>query len=170
MARPKLKPNIDPTQLVTNPFSLSDNFTIKARAIDTSNEIISKQDLESGVSITQKARVTSSFVAERESFTKLFINSSRRIHMMQLPPRALSLFLFIAYELTTGVDWLWINKGRYMDESEMSLNTYKEAIKDLVRENVITPTVFLDTYWINPLLFFAGNRLKKYPDAVVEEY
>lgn len=168
MARPKIKPNIDPTQLVTNPFSLQDDFIIRARGVKTSYETISKQELDNAT-FTQKAKVQASYLAEREEYSKVYTHCKKREYVMSMPPRAHSLFLFIMYELVVGQDWLWLNKDRYMGESEISLNTYKAALLDLVKYNVITPTIYVDTYWINPKFFFSGNRLKKYPDAVIEE-
>ena len=85
---------------------------------------------------------------------------------MALSSRARDLFLWITYELDSGKDFLWINKVRYMKECTVSLNTYKESILDLTTAGVITPTVYHDTYWINPLFFFNGDRIKKYQDKL----
>jgi hypothetical protein len=168
MARTAIKPNINPKLLTTNPFSLNSDFIIKTRGVETSQEIISKKDLTDGIILKKPSVVFSAFFAERETHSKLYTTSCHRKRIMALPPRAMSLFLFITYELETGVDWLWINKDRYLDESMTNIVTYKSAIEDLTRYGVITPTIYQDTYWINPMLIFAGNRMKKYPNRVIE--
>jgi len=168
MARPKKKPNIDASKLTTNPFALNPDFIIKAHDVETSTAIIATKDLSDGVITKSPSFLKSTFLAERDTFTKVYSASSHRKRIMSLTPRALSLFMFITYELDAGIDWIWINKERYLVESNTSLNTYKSAIEDLLRYGVITPTMYFDTYWINPMLIFAGNRLKKYPDNIQE--
>jgi len=169
MARTKVKPNIDPNKLTTNPFSLNPHFIVKARGVEITHEVISKDDLLSGVTLKEPSKIRSAYLTEREQFSKVYTTACHRKRVLALPPKALSLFLFITYELEIGVDWLWINRDRYMKESNTSLNTYKSALESLLRYGIITPTMYKDTYWINPMLIYAGNRLKKYPNTVIEE-
>ena len=168
MARPKIKPNIDPKKLTTNPFSLNPDFIIKAHDVETSQEVIATKDLSDGIITKSPSLLKSTYLAEREQFTKVYSTACHRKRILAIPPRALSLFLFITYELENGIDWIWINKERYLAESNTSINTYKSAIEDLLRYGIVTPTMYVDTYWINPMLIFAGNRLKKYPDNIQE--
>ncbi len=44
-----------------------------------------------------------------------------------------------------------------------SENTYKAGIDELVRYGFVVNTVLKSVYWINPAVFFCGNRLNKYP-------
>lgn len=87
---------------------------------------------------------------------------------MGCTPKAKDLCWFIIYELNSQQDWLWINKERYMKESHVSLNTYKAAVLELDRYGILQPTVYKDTYWVNPMFFFHGDRIKKYPSKIKE--
>ena len=81
---------------------------------------------------------------------------------------AKSLYIHILYELEYGCDYIEINVKRYMKENNISsINTYKDAVKQLSRYLIIYPSVIKGVYWINPKLFFAGSRVNKYPKNVV---
>ena len=49
-----------------------------------------------------------------------------------------------------------------------AINTYNEAIKELIRYGLIKDTKAVDTFWINPEFIFNGNRVKKYPKNVIK--
>ena len=55
-----------------------------------------------------------------------------------------------------------------MVEADVSLNTYKAAIEELIIKKLITPTMYVaaNYYWINLVFFFNGNRVAKYPNNV----
>lgn len=104
---------------------------------------------------------------EKENITKVYTKPENRKVMIGLSAGSQRLFLWIAYELEHGRDYLWINKKRYMAESGItSINTYKRAIAELVRYNLIAVSLLKDVFWINPRLFFAGSRINKYPSHV----
>lgn len=106
---------------------------------------------------------------EYEPFCKLYFFSERRLITNKLSLRAVQMLLWIQYEIDHGKDFLWMNKKRYMEELEIkSVNTYKDAIKELIRYGFITPTLATDYYWINPDFIFKGDRIKKYPKNVVK--
>jgi hypothetical protein len=106
---------------------------------------------------------------EAVSFTRVYADSDRRLQMVELTPRGKDLLLWLIYEAETNLDYLWINKRRYMKECSItSLNTYKSALNDLIKNGYILATVVANTYWLNPHHFFNGNRIKKFPDNVVE--
>jgi hypothetical protein len=57
-----------------------------------------------------------------------------------------------------------------MQENKISsLNTYKDAIKELIKYGFVNSTTVQDVYWINPEFFFKGDRLKKYSSNVKKE-
>ena len=65
-----------------------------------------------------------------------------------------------------GKDNIFINYERYCNEFNVAYNTCTEAVTDLIKAGLITPTLIKRVYWINPLFLFTGNRIKKYPDSV----
>jgi len=106
---------------------------------------------------------------EKTPITKLYTTSEHRKFTNNLSLRSKELLLWIMYEVKYGEDFLWVNKKRYMEECNISsLNTYKEAIKELIRYGYVGLTVIQDVYWINPLFFFKGDRIAKYPNNVVK--
>lgn len=105
---------------------------------------------------------------ERVPMAKLYCTSERRKLTSHLSVRAKELMVWIMYELDFGKDYIWINKGLYMHENEIkSVDTYKAALSDLIRNCYITPTSVHGVYWINPDFFFKGDRIGKYKDKIV---
>lgn len=107
---------------------------------------------------------------EKTPVTKLYATAELRKITNLLPLRSKELLLWIMYELPIGKDYLWVNKQRYMEEVEItSIDTYKTAIKELIRYCFICPSLVNDVYWINPLFFYKGDRVSKYPKNVKRE-
>lgn len=107
---------------------------------------------------------------EAEPFTKVYNDANRRKMMVVLSTRAKELYLWVLYEIEAGKDYLWINKSRYMKENDISsMNTYRNALKELIVQGFLQGTVASDVYWINPSLFFSGSRTNKYPKNVVKK-
>lgn len=148
------KEKIDEEQLKTNPLTAHD-FKVIIR------KLVSKG------SYTKDGEhwLPSGHFVEQQPATRLYHQVENRLLVSLLSPGAKSLFLWIMYELDVSKDYLWINKERYMKENNItSINTYKEARNQLITSLVITPTIYTDTYWINPKIFFCGSRVTKYPD------
>lgn len=104
---------------------------------------------------------------DRQQSTRLYISPNYRKIAMGLSGNELRLFVWIAYEANQGKDYLWINVNRFLEESGLSLNTYKSAIVKLARYGYVNKTVFnKDVFWINPNVFFNGNRVNVFPNHV----
>lgn len=164
--RTKIKPDIDPDKLKVNPFVYSPGFLIPVREFKENSEVVSIKDIQEGIVTNTPLTLSINKVVEQEQYTKVFTRSGYRLHIMSLSSRAKDLYLWITYEVERDQDWMWINSDRYMKETGVSVNTYKGAIEDLTSGGVITPTLYNSTYWINPLFFFSGNRIKKYSDKL----
>lgn len=105
---------------------------------------------------------------ETESYCKVFSDAGKRLNMVGLSPRAKDLLLWLIYEAENGKDYLWLNKKRYMEECNIgSINTYRSALNELIGVAFIIRTNHTDYFWINPGLFFNGNRIRKFPDNLV---
>jgi len=104
---------------------------------------------------------------ERASITKVYRTVDNRALINKLSLPAKELYLWLIYKVEYGEDWIRINRKSYMEEHGISsVNTYKKAVVDLVFGGAIAYTVLKDVFWINPKLFFAGSRVKKYPNNV----
>jgi len=161
------KPNIDEGKLVSNPF-VQANFGVKVRGYSEDTSVVSVSKISDGVILEKPYTIPISRVVEQDKYSKVYNEAGFRLHIMSMSSRARDLFLWITYELESGKDWLWINKQRYMDECTVSLNTYKGAIEDITKAWVITPTIYQDTYWINPRFIFNGSRINKYSNKLIE--
>ena len=104
---------------------------------------------------------------EHERYAKLFLEGGKRKAVCSLSGSASKLFTWLMYELESAKDYIWINKVRCMEEIGVSsINTYKAALKEVVGSGLIAASLEPDVFWINPRLFFCGNRIKKYPNHV----
>jgi len=105
---------------------------------------------------------------EKQKSTKIYHCTGCKERVYNLSPGAKSLYLYVLYNLKVNVDWIHINREWYMEKNNVkSINTYKDAMKDLCRyEFLCTTPEYKDVFWINPVLFFSGNRIKKYADKV----
>lgn len=147
----------DEKNLVTNPFS----YTLTLPVTEVISNINYTKDPEDGI-ITN-----SSFYQERFPSTRIYQTADFYEVVASLSPRAHSLLLYIIYKLLPGKDYIQINTEFYMSKNGISsINTYKEAKKELIRYSFIAPTEYKTVFWINPNMFFNGNRLKKYKDKI----
>lgn len=152
-----LKPKFEEKDLGENVFK--DSFVIPVNERQFDKQYTLDKDGETLIPVIQDVEAT--------PITKVFVTPERRKIVNFLSPKAKSFFLWLMYELDAGKDYTWINKDRYMKELEItSVNTIKDAIKELHRYALISPTVIKDVYWINPDFFFRGDRIRKYPKNV----
>lgn len=105
---------------------------------------------------------------ESVRYTKVYEQTGASSMVSGLTLRAKELYLYIMYALDHGEDLIWIHKARYMERHGInSVNTFKEAVRDLSQHTLIYPHAFIrDVYWINPHFFFKGDRKGKYPSKV----
>jgi hypothetical protein len=164
MTRAK-KPIFTEQDLGLNPIVTGNDFQIRFRELKHSKSYIDVEEATGKVIST--ADTSEIYSVEVEKFTKVFNRSAYRVHIMSLPSRARDLCFWLIYEAEAGKDYVWINKNRYMEECDISLNTFKAAVSDLIKAIVIVPTAVPQVYWINPLFFFNGNRLEKFKDKLV---
>jgi hypothetical protein len=149
---------LDKSTLINNPL-ISDDFIINIRKIVAEKSY--KIDSE-GMMIPVEL--------ELESDTKVNVYTlpEYRKLIALCSASAKSLYIHILHEVEYGSDYIEINVNRYMKENNvLSINTYKSGIQELSRYLIIYPSLIKGVYWINPRLFFAGSRVKKYPKNVV---
>ncbi|HMT02786.1 MAG TPA: hypothetical protein PKD00_05670 [Burkholderiales bacterium] len=96
------------------------------------------------------------------SCTKIYTNPAYRVNIFSLPTPSKILYLWFIYVLTPGKDYVYLNRKLYMEESGISsINTIKTALSGLIDNKIIAISPVKD-YYINPLYFYSGNRVKKY--------
>lgn len=105
---------------------------------------------------------------EREPYIKLYNNTIHRKLIANLSGNGIKLLFWLMFRIKRNQDYIKIDKTAYLKENKInSINTYKAAIKELQINLLICPAIIKDYYFINPCIFFAGNRIKNYPENVV---
>lgn len=108
---------------------------------------------------------------EMAESTRFYLSPEVRDLLRNMPGSSAVLLLWIMQKLENGKDYIWIKRSNCMDELGISsANTYKAGIKALCDRRFIAAIYMMpDIYFINPQLFFNGNRAKKFKSNV-EEY
>lgn len=150
---------IDEDLLKVNPFSFS--LKIPVTEIMKSGEFKKVEDEE----LSEGVILNATYYVERTQSTKIYHCENCKQMIYDLSPKAQRMYLYVLYNLKRGKDWIQINKENYMTKNNITAkNTVNDAIKELTRFGFIAPTVeYKSAYWINPTLFFSGNRLNKFP-------
>lgn len=156
----KIKPEIDKIKLGTNPFIV--NQVIKARSFNREEHLLVKQS--EGINLPF-GEVKTAMLVEEQKYTKVYHDVDFRDILLLLDEYPLKLVLFIMYQINVNEDYVWINSRLFQDKTKLrDKRDYITALETLIRYGVLSPTIYKDVYWINPLIFFAGNRLHKYPN------
>jgi hypothetical protein len=150
---------IDPSKLLLNPFV--NDLYIEASRLTDSKKFIPDP-------VTGELLPATALVEKRQS-AKIFYCTDCKQIIYNLSPGAKSLYIFVLYNLTTNQDWIQLNSQSYMTKNSVkSINTFKDAVKELCRYGFLgTTPEYKDVYWINPKMFFSGNRITKYASRVI---
>lgn len=160
----KKKPDIQKSDMAANPFIA--NQIIKARAFNKEEHYVIQVD--DGVNLINGTIKNYNLVEEQKS-TKIYHDVSYRDLLFTLKERPLKLLLYIMYQIEPNEDYIWINNVHFQDHVKCNKKDYREAVESLIDSSVLACckySKFSEVYYINPLIFFCGNRLKKYPDNV----
>jgi hypothetical protein len=108
-------------------------------------------------------------VVEDNLFVRLYINEANNSRLKNLSHTSLYLLNYIFIEIISGEDYIQLGYGNVTKVLKMSKDTYSKAISDLKTNDIIRDKeVKKGLYWINPLVFFKGDRIKKYKNQVKE--
>jgi hypothetical protein len=95
----------------------------------------------------------------KSTFSKKVISS--------LSPISCKMFLYLMSNIKRNADFVDIDIKHCMKWMQItSINTYKKALKEIISNIIIVPTKETNVYWINPDVFYNGNRIKHFPDNV----
>lgn len=103
------------------------------------------------------------------AFCKVYTKVDNRKIIGKLPPRTKTLFLWLIYSINYGEAFIFINEDRYRKEFDVSYNTYKLALSELIEANILVNTTITSVFWVNPIFIFAGNRSKRYGEIANSE-
>lgn len=108
---------------------------------------------------------------EGQEYTKLFVGKYSKETISSLSPRACHLLLWLMMKAVKKNDLIYIDRQQYMKDSDISRpETCMHAIVDLTLAKVLAKAPqFSGLYFINPHIFFKGNRLFKYKEYLVTD-
>jgi len=152
-------PPLDPSKLKLNPFT--QELVIPATMWTDSGKYVFNEDLQK--------MVPASAVVEKAKYTRVYRSAQLRDIAMRLSPGALKLLMWMIYDTVDANDWIRVMPSAYAEKGGKgsSRTQYKKAVDELISEGYICKTQYSYTYWINPAIQCAGNRVTKYPDNVV---
>ena len=143
---------IDEGTLSVNPFTYSLSIRV------TKSTSLGKYKLSDSILLNDV------YYYDRQQSTRLYHSRDNEEVISMLSPTSLRLFYFIANRMVKQRDWVQINKEYFMSKYGVkSINSFKDALKELQRYLVIVGTHYDTVYWVNPSFMFNGDRIKKYP-------
>lgn len=151
------KPVIDPSRLF-NPF-INDQESIKGRSWVTNKRVFTTDQEGNNLQIGSIANESE---IEDQTYTRIYQDADYRQFILNLSYPATKLYVYLTFKLPRNQDYLWINTILFKRESSLDDDQYLLAVEELERYGVIAYTIYKDVYYINPLIFYCGNRLKKY--------
>lgn len=105
---------------------------------------------------------------EQEDKISLYTDNIFQV-FLKLSSSGRLLFMYIASHLGYEKDSLELAPDKLMEITQLGKTAVYEALKNLQLYAVIAEKkTRKNMYWVNPLLMFRGDRLKMYPDNVVE--
>lgn len=114
-----------------------------------------------GIKLPKKA------LLDQTPATKIFGTAELRQRAINLSNSGLRLLIWFVYHAVPGQDYIKFNQDAYMQETDTtSVTTVRAGLENLKRYEFIADTHKKGVYWINPLCFFRGDRLKTFPKNV----
>lgn len=108
---------------------------------------------------------------ERTHYVKLYLTPEIRDLLISLPPPAYRLMIYIMERLDHEKDYVQVNSEHFLRiAGTKSVNTLTAGKKELMRRNIIAITTVRSVIWINPAIFFHGNRMDVYTNKVTFPY
>jgi len=118
--------------------------------------------------INRITTINTSKLMDRSNKVNIYMTPELRQIYMLLTETSHKLLRYIEGILQYNQDVIKINVDKFMKEGLIkSKATVYKAIEELCRYGFITKYHKQTYYWINPLRFFNGNRIVKYPENLV---
>jgi hypothetical protein len=101
---------------------------------------------------------------ERVSNVRVFLDSFLNEVRDGMPLRSKEMFIWLLGRVRSGDDLVVINRRKYMEKMGIkSLPTVNVAINGLLWADVLGKSNVRGVYFINPVHFFRGSRVRKWP-------
>lgn len=114
----------------------------------------------------RKGSVEYEYFFEQEKMCRVFQYHAKNV-LKDLELQAVKLFLYLICHVSPNAQRIKIDEKKYMKQCGIkSLKTLYTAVNALKSKGVLIkskPSV----YWINPAIFFNGDRIKNFPDNLV---
>lgn len=146
--------------LKVNPIVNNGNFYISVSVLNDKNNYIKDPNENKALHMPKQ------FYFERQIKTKLYRSEIIKTMLLELDRNAKDLILWLLLEIQPNIDYIIINKEDYCKQMNVSIKTAQRAIKSLIEKNIIATSKEIDVYFINPAIFFNGNRIKHYPNNI----
>lgn len=106
---------------------------------------------------------------ERVSNVRVFLDSFLNDVRNEMPLRSKEMFIWLLGRVRSGDDLVVINRRKYMEKMGIkSLPTVNVAINGLLSADVLGRSNVRGVYFINPVHFFRGSRVSKWPKQSVK--
>lgn len=159
----------DRLKLVNNPFAYSMEIPVIKVYSDKLFEKIPVPDLATGE--TEHVYLPSGYYAEQQQSVKIYYCTKCKNLIASMSDKAQRLYLHVLYHLEKKVDYFQLNKEDYMRKNNIKSNTtFLAAVEELVTFGVIGLTGYKSVFWVNPILFFPGDRVSRYPEQIVNKW
>ena len=76
------------------------------------------------------------------------------------------MFMYVCSKLQYNQDYIELTEERYCKDTGVSRSTFFSAKRELTNRVLIERKSRRNTYWINPMYMFRGDRMAQYPAAV----
>ena len=151
---------------LVNPFTLQDFIPVRETSIV--NKMISVDDIQDGIVINRPSELKSYKLFDQDNYCKVFNRSAFRLHIGTLSNGARGILFMLIYKIEYQVDFIEIIIDKLYQETGVRKDLIKKYLIEITEARFIVPTTVRNVYWINPLFFFSGDRLKRYPDKGIE--
>lgn len=152
----------------SNPFWGATHVKIGAKKITMAGGFIAKDDTGESISIAGIHRYEE---VDEEQFVKLFTKNSALFFDLTRPGQKLLRFLLTILQGQPGKDGIWLTWRDCEDwinthgVTGLSRPSYHRALAELLHKKLIAESDKTNHYWINPHVFFNGDRL-----VYIQEY
>ena len=148
-----------------NPFTVID--FIPTREISITNKLINLDDLTDGIVTRKPAELKTNVTVDNDEYTRLFTRTGLKLHVLSLTDNAKALFLWLMFKIDYSEDFVELKTRQLEFDLGRRNDSIRKAIDELVSAGIIALTNIKNVYWINPLFFFKGSRIKKYPNSQI---
>lgn len=149
----------------TNPF-VQNGTGFKIEAIWKMEELVPNGAKRTSEYSTAGATTFHAYKYERDDRVAVYTKGILGMFSV-LSSAAKDMMMFIASRIQYDSDVIELEEDRYCKIMNVSRSTFFAAKKELTNRLIIPRTSRKNTYWINPMYLFKGNRLEKYPESVV---